>query len=148
MAKTIDNTFTQWLVEYRHYSIEVLRIILGILLFYKGYYFVENIDVIYGLIEDNLQISSFVIAHYVVAAHLVGGLMIIFGLFTRLTVAVQLPILMGAVFFINPRNIYLDTASELEYSILVLVLLIVFFFYGGGKWSLDHQIIRRKEREN
>jgi uncharacterized membrane protein YphA (DoxX/SURF4 family) len=55
---------------------------------------------------------------------------------------------MGAVFFINPRNIYLDTASELEYSILVLVLLIVFFFYGGGKWSLDHQIIRRKEREN
>lgn len=64
-----------------------------------------------------------------------------------LYVAVQLYVLLGAVFFVHLRDIFMVTASELEYSLLVLVLLIVFFVYGGGKWSADHQIIRRKEKQ-
>lgn len=135
---------TRWLVEHRHYAIEVLRIFLGILLFIKGYIFVENISEIYVLIEESTAISSFILSHYVVAAHLVGGLMLALGLLTRIAVAVQIPVLVGAVFFVHLRDIFMVTASELEYSILVLVLLIVFLIYGGGKWSADHHIIRRK----
>lgn len=144
MEKMIDNLLTRGMVEYRHHSIEVLRIFLGALLFYKGYYFVENIPEIYVMIEERIQISPFIIAHYVVAAHLVGGIMLTIGLITRVAVVVQIPILIGAVFVVHAREIFLVTATELEYSILVLVLLIVFFFYGGGKWSVDHHIIRRK----
>jgi len=145
MEKTIDNKLTRWLTEKRHYSIEILRIMLGLIMCYKGYFFVENISEFYQMIEDDLQLNSFIVAHYVVGAHLVGGLMLILGLITRLASAIQIPVLMGAVFYANARTIFLAGDTELEYSLLVLVLLIVFFFYGGGKWSIDHRIIRYKE---
>ena len=133
-----------WLVSNRHYAIEFLRIFLGGLLFIKGYFFIENINEIYGLIEENMQYSSFIIAHYVAVAHLVGGLMLLFGLYTRLATLVQLPVLIGAVFFIDAQDTMLATGSQFEYSLVVLVLLLVFMIYGGGKWSADHKIIRRK----
>ncbi|MEX0661833.1 MAG: DoxX family protein [Balneolaceae bacterium] len=136
----------EWLVNHRHYAIEFLRIFLGGLLFIKGYFFIENITEIYSLIEESMQISSFVITHYVAMAHLVGGLMLAFGLLTRLAAFVQLPVLIGAAFFVHDGNIPFVTASEFEYSLVVLILLLVFFVYGGGKWSLDHQIIRKKEK--
>lgn len=144
MGKSQDVTGTQWFVEHRHYAIECLRIFLGGLLFFKGYYFIENISEIYALIEENMQISSFIVSHYVATAHLVGGLLLAFGLLTRLAIIVQLPILLGAVFFIHEGDILLITATELEYSIVILVLLLVFLIYGGGKWSVDHHIIRKK----
>lgn len=144
METSKDPGYSQFFANNRHYAIELLRIFLGGLLFIKGYFFIEDITEIYTLIEENLQISSFVVSHYVVGAHLVGGLMLAFGLLTRLAVVVQLPVLIGAVFFIDTGDILLVTATELEYSIVILILLLVFFIYGGGKWSLDHRIIRKK----
>lgn len=131
----------------RHYAIELLRIFLGALLFMKGYFFIENINDIYGLIEENMEYSSFIIAHYVAVAHLVGGLMLAFGLFTRLASIVQLPVLFGAVFLIDSQDTMLATGSQFEYSLVVLVLLLVFLIYGGGKWSVDHKVIRKDNQE-
>ncbi|WP_340105369.1 DoxX family protein [Rhodohalobacter sp. 8-1] len=136
-----------WFVSNRHFAIEFLRIFLGGLLFTKGYIFIENINEIYGLIEENMEYSSFVIAHYVAIAHLVGGLMLLFGLYTRLASIIQLPVLIGAVFFIDTQDTMLATGSQFEYSILVMVLLLVFTVYGGGKWSADHRIIRKKKKK-
>ncbi|MEX0684536.1 MAG: DoxX family protein [Balneolales bacterium] len=132
-----------WVVVHRHYWIEGLRMILGALLFYQGYYFVENISDIYILIEDSLPVSAFIIAHYVVAGHLVGGLMLIFGLLTRLAALIQFPILLGAVFVVQNPEVF-GPSTERQYALLVLVLLIVFFFYGGGKGSVDHHLLRRQ----
>lgn len=147
MNKEESRTQKSWLVSNRHYAIEFLRIFLGGLLFIKGYFFIENINEIYGLIEENMEYSSFMLAHYVAIAHLVGGLMLIFGLYTRLASIVQLPVLIGAVFFIDTQNTMLATGSQFEYSLVVLVLLLVFMIYGGGKWSADHRIIRKKNNE-
>lgn len=135
----------EWLVEYRHHWIEGLRIILGGLLFYKGYYFVENLSEIYTMIGDSMGISPFIVAHYVVSAHLVGGVMLVFGILTRLAAFVQIPVLCGAVFFVRGEGILFGPPTELEYAILVLVLLIVFFFYGGGKWSVDCQLSKQEQ---
>lgn len=142
-----DNEFSLIDVSFknRHHAIEALRIFLGCLLFYKGFYFVENISAIYSLIEESMQISPFVLAHYVVVAHLVGGLMLAIGLLTRVAALFQLPVLIGAVVIVHARDILMVTSSELEYSLVVLVLLIVFLIYGSGRWSVDYLILKRKE---
>lgn len=140
-----EKSINAYLVETRHYWIEALRIFLGGLLFYKGYYFVENLSEIYEIIEQQMRISPFIAAHYVVGAHLVGGLMLMAGMLTRLAAAVQIPVLLGAVFFVHGREVILGANTEFEYALLILILLIVFSFYGAGKWSADHHIIRRKE---
>lgn len=146
MAQTTENSNTGWWVKYRHYWIEMLRIYLGCLLFYKGYYFVENISEIGNLIEQTLPVSPFLLAHYVVFAHLIGGLLIIFGLLTRFAVFLQIPILAGAVFFVH-GGIFFGTSTDVEYTLLVLILLIVFFFYGSGKLSIDHRLMRKKQND-
>lgn len=148
MNRTESSSQKSWLVSNRHYAIEFLRIFLGGLLFIKGYFFIENINEIYGLIEENMEYSSFIIAHYVAIAHLVGGLMLLFGLYTRIASIVQLPVLIGAVFFIDTQDTMLATSSQFEYSLVVLVLLLVFMIYGWGKWSADHRIIRKKKAGN
>lgn len=147
MEYSKDMAEKNWMTANRHYAIELLRVFLGALLFMKGYFFIENINDIYGLIEENMEYSSFIIAHYVAVAHLVGGLMLAFGLFTRLASIVQLPVLFGAVFLIDSQDTMLATGSQFEYSLVVLVLLLVFLIYGGGKWSVDHQVIRKDNQE-
>ena len=145
MQITRNITIDQVRVETRHYWIEALRIFLGGLLFYKGFYFVENISEIYAMIEQSMNISAFILAHYVVAAHLVGGLMLMFGVLTRIATAIQIPVLLGAVLFVHGREAVMGTGTGVEYALMVLILLVVFFFYGSGKWSVDHWIIRRKD---
>jgi len=147
MEYSKDMAEKNWMTANRHYAIELLRVFLGALLFMKGYFFIENINDIYGLIEENMEYSSFIIAHYVAVAHLVGGLMLAFGLFTRLASIVQLPVLFGAVFLIDSQDTMLATGSQFEYSLVVLVLLLVFLIYGGGKWSVDHKVIRKDNQE-
>ena len=146
MTATAHPPLNQRIVEKRHYWIEGLRIFLGALLIYKGYYFVENLEAIYDYIDETMPMSAFVVSHYVVFAHLAGGLMIFFGMLTRIAVLAQMPIvILGAIYFTGQGSTFFGPTAELEYSLLVLVLLIVFFFYGAGKCSVDHFILRKKQ---
>jgi len=71
-------------------------------------------------------------------AHLLGGFLIIPGLFTRLAVLVQVPILLGAIIFINTKSGNASHGNETTLSILILLMLIFFFIEGGGPLSLDN----------
>ncbi len=78
-----------------------------------------------------------IIYQYVTMVHLGGGLLIIFGLLTRIAVAVQIPILMGAVavnflFVMNSQNL-------IEASV-VLLLSLFFVIVESGKHSADYNL--------
>jgi uncharacterized membrane protein YphA (DoxX/SURF4 family) len=85
------------------------------------------------------------LAHYVIFAHILGGPLIIAGLFTRFVCLLQLPVLLGAVIFVNYPKGFLSIGSYLELwvSLLVLVALVVFMIFGAGRYSLDAK--RRKD---
>lgn len=118
--------------------LDILRIFLGIVIFAKGISFVNDRDAVADLIrQTNFQLSIWSAVHYVVFAHLVGGLFIIFGFQTRLAVIFQIPILIGAVFFVNITNGFNFLNSEFWISLVVLILLFVFLIVGSGKYSLD-----------
>jgi uncharacterized membrane protein YphA (DoxX/SURF4 family) len=68
--------------------------------------------------------------------HLVGGILILVGLFTRMAALVQIPILFGAVIFVNLKQGLYGSSSDLPFSFLILVLVIAFSFVGGGSYSL------------
>jgi putative oxidoreductase len=85
-----------------------------------------------------------VIVHYVALAHIVGGLMLAAGFFTRLGSAVQIPILIGATFFVHLSQGLVSPGQSLELSALVLFLLLVIFAFGSGRWSAD-QYLRTQE---
>jgi uncharacterized membrane protein YphA (DoxX/SURF4 family) len=88
------------------------------------------------------------VAHYVIPVHLVGGLLLAIGLLTRLAALAQMPILIGAIFYVwMPRVLVFEQRQSFEFAALVLFLLALIFVYGGGRFSVDH-LITRKERSD
>ncbi len=80
--------------------------------------------------------------HYVMMAHFVGGLLLTIGFLTRIAAFVQVPILVGAVFFVHRQDGLFALGQSLEFSALVLFLLCVFTVSGAGKLSLDNVTFR------
>jgi putative oxidoreductase len=118
----------------------LFRVILGLLLLQKGISFMSNAQ----QLENMLQQSGFstwnvFLVSYITFAHLIGGFLIVIGLFTRLAVIIQLPILIGAVFLVN-MGMPAYNVGELILSILVLLFLIYYLINGSGEYSLDHFI--------
>ncbi|MCW3116180.1 MAG: DoxX family protein [Chitinophagaceae bacterium] len=125
----------------RHHPgwMDIVRIALGIFLFYKAIDFLNNMSDLISLMSSQLSFGYFVYflaGHYVVFAHLLGGILLIFGVLTRFACLIQIPVLLGAVFFVRSYGSMLRPYSELGITILVLLLLIYFLIAGNGPWSV------------
>ena len=116
---------------------DIVRVALGLFLCYKGVDFLLNMGELIGLMTTkNFSSFAYILAgHYVVFAHIVGGILLVLGLFTRFACLIQLPILIGAVLFVNTNKDMLRPYSELLLSVLVLLLLVYFLIVGNGPWS-------------
>lgn len=117
----------------------LLRILLGIILFWKGIVFIRDTELLRTLI-DRSGIGFFTQYHdaisFIVAyLSLLCGLFIFCGLFTRTSCIVQIPILLIAILFINTSR--LDDTFEIVLSVVTLVLLIFFAIKGSGTLSAD-----------
>ncbi len=135
-------TLNKWANAHTYYPLDLLRIALGVLLFYQGVYFMSNLSLLTDLYEPIESITDNVLlVHYIAPAHFVGGVLIVFGLLTRWAVLAQLPILIGAVSinFIGE----MDT-NNLLLSSSVLLVCIFFLFYGSGKHSVDKYLKMRQ----
>lgn len=136
----------KWGNSHRPGFLDIFRIALGVFLTYKGLNFITNMDELEMTTQGvNVAFAGAALAHYVVFAHILGGPLIAFGLFTRIVSVIQLPILIGAVIFVNYPKGFLSLGNhmELEISLVVLVGLVVFIIFGAGKYSIDEK--RRKE---
>ncbi|MEO6489311.1 MAG: DoxX family protein [Ferruginibacter sp.] len=119
--------------------LDIIRVAFGLFLCYKGFDFLQNMGSLIGKMNHKMPFGAFafiLLGHYVVFAHILGGLMIAAGFFTRFACLIQLPILLGAVFFINIGGEIMRPYAELFTSILVLILLIYFLIIGNGRWAL------------
>lgn len=130
-------------------AFELLRIYLGVGLFVRGVVFISNSGAFLDVIgtSQGTWLTSIVLIHYVALAHLVGGVMIAIGLFTRAAALVQLPILVGAVFVIHLQGGLIGPAQSLEFSALVLFLLVLLFLWGSGRLSVDRHILEHPDEE-
>lgn len=118
----------------------ILRIALGLILFWKSFNFIRDTAIAQTLIEhtgvgvfsDNAKVLALVITYL----GLLCGFFIFIGLFTRIASAVQIPVLIVAVFFVNIKNID-ENKFELFLSVITLLLLILFAIKGSGVFSAD-----------
>ncbi len=148
MLMSVITDVERWGNSHRPAFLDLFRILLGLFISYKGFYFITHMPELEMTTAGiNTYFAGAVLAHYVVFAHILGGPMIIFGLYTRIVSFVQLPILVGAVFMVNYPKGYLSIGQHLELwvSIAVLVALLVLMVFGAGNFSIDAK--RRREME-
>lgn len=127
--------------------VDFIRIALGIFLCYKGFDYLNNLGVLNSLIAANTSFDSLgilLLGHYIVFAHLVGGFLLVLGMLTRFACLIQIPILIGAVIFINTSDGIFRPYSELLLSILILLLLCYFLVAGNGKLAVKWPEEERK----
>ena len=134
-------TFQQihrWSLTHHPRWLVVIRVALGLCLFVKGIFFLVNTATLEELVKGSLVAnrSDWVVIG-ITWAHLLGGFLIIIGLLTRWAVVLQIPILMGAIIFINTQREAFGT-FELPFALIVLLLLMFFLVEGGGPLSLDN----------
>ena len=141
----------EWSNKHHPKWLVVLRIVLGLCLFLKGFGFIQNSVELTGYFSETSYFQKATWLNTVIPwVHLLGGSMIIVGLFTRLWTLVQIPILLGAVFFINTKTGVFAGESDLMFPVIILILLVFFFIEGGGPISLDYYFRNYKKinREN
>ncbi|EZH74522.1 DoxX family protein [Aquimarina atlantica] len=131
-------SLNKWANAHTYYPLDLLRIALGVFLFIKGINFISNSQILVDLIKPVQNLAgAMIIIHYVAPAHLIGGLLISFGLLTRWSVTAQLPLLVGAVLinFVGEMNV-----ANLVIASIILLLCVFFLFYGSGKHSVDYYL--------
>src|SRR5258705_8597509 len=119
----------------------IFRVALGLILFWKGISFIHDSLSLQAMVkiagismfDKNEGVVAFIITYF----NLLGGLLIAAGLFTRWASILQIPILIGAVFFVNARAGMNEDNYELILSGIVLILLVVFVIKGSGVISAD-----------
>lgn len=123
--------------------LDIVRVLLGIFLLLKGLGFMDNTANLKALIENQSDIDVepgllMALVYYVTFVHLVGGALIALGILTRFSSIMQIPVVFGAVFFINILQSPFNT--DLALSIVSLLLLIIFTVVGSGRWSLENYL--------
>ncbi|HEY4618667.1 MAG TPA: DoxX family protein [Flavobacterium sp.] len=132
----------KWANAHTYITLDLLRIALGVFLFMKGISFITNIQYLSDLISpiDKIGGGMFLI-HYIAPAHMVGGIMIAFGLLTRWAIIAQLPILIAAIVVNFMGEMH---QQNLLLAFIVLVVCVFFLFYGSGKHSADYYFKMQK----
>lgn len=129
-------SLNKWANARTSYPLDLLRIALGVFLFIKGTTFITGGHEVGDAFStlSNFTGGMFIF-HYVAAAHIMGGVMIAFGLLTRWAIWAQLPILIGAVIvsFIGEFNF-----GEFLLALITLGICIFFLVFGSGKHSADY----------
>ncbi|SDL50891.1 DoxX family protein [Pedobacter antarcticus] len=129
-----DRNHPQW--------VDYFRIALGITLIWKGVAFAMNLHAFTDLMDNaglGTAVSISLIAHTIIALHIIGGLLIALGSNTRLFCLLNIPILFTAVFFVNMPGHIMRPYSELWLSATVLIALFCFLIEGDGKLSIEYK---------
>lgn len=74
--------------------------------------------------------------------------MVVVGLVTRLAAAIQVPILLGAVFLVHLHEGFFRTEQSLELAVLELFLFGLTVVHGGGRPSVDAYLTRKFESQS
>ncbi len=144
------NEWKLWCQGHEDLFRDLVRMYLGVGLFVKGVYFMTHrseLDQLVGQI-DNAVFGQAAAAHYVIPAHLAGGLLLAIGLFTRVAALLQVPILFGAAVYVYlPKMALIEPRQSMEFTFLVLFILFLIVAYGAGRFSVDHLLWKKEQSQ-
>ncbi len=135
------NELVQKLDSKKSIGYSLIRIFLGGILFIRGWLLFSNPDAIMELAGEE---QIFLKYSFIAVAHLLGGLFIAIGYFTRIGTLIQIPIVFGAAFLIHNNDGLMMGGQSFELAALVFFLLIIYFVFGAGSYSVYHYINKKK----
>ena len=122
----------------------LFRIILGLTLFIKGINFVRNQEFLEGLISNAALLENLSFLKIVIPfIHILGGFLIIIGVYSRLMIFIQLPIIFAAIVLLLISG-GMSYYREIAFALVILILLISYLKFGDGLYSWKNLIKNEK----
>jgi putative oxidoreductase len=131
---------SNWSVAHNPKWLAFLRVALGLCLLSKGLSFLYHSISFHDLVVSSTSINQPWIDNAVIWINIIGGFFIVIGFGTRLASLIQIPIMLGAIFFVNGSAGIFSFQNSMIFSILILVLLIIFFVEGDGPISMANYV--------
>lgn len=129
-----------------HDGIAIIRIVVGVMLIFHGWQVFERQDMSgFTDLLFNLSIPyPEALAYAGKVVELVGGVFLIFGLFTRLVTALLFLTFLFITFGLGEGKIF----TENQLPFLFALVSLIFFFTGAGRLSVDYILfVNRKEEK-
>lgn len=119
----------------------LIRIFLGVALAIRGWMIVSNPS---AIAELGVTRDLFMWVSLAGIFHLLGGILLCLGSFTRLGAFIQIPILFNVIFFVYEHTGLMMGGQSLELAVLVIFLLCMYFIFGSGPLSVRDYFNRKK----
>ncbi|PVD52671.1 DoxX family protein [Terrimonas sp.] len=119
-----------------------IRIIIGLLMVYHGWEVFDKAKMVeYAKWERfNSYAAPAVMVYIGKGAELISGVLLAFGLFTRIAAVILIITMLYICFKVgNGRFWYED-----QHPFLFALLGLIYFFAGGGKYSIDNILFKKK----
>ena len=137
-----------WAEKHHPKWIDVLRILLGFILFWKGIYFIGNTKSAIEIVQFlGFGFYTMTAAHAIIGIHICCGVLIMLGLLTRIAVLIQLPVMVCNIIFVIFPNGLMSLHAETELTILVTFLLLFFLVEGSGPISVDEYLMKHPDND-
>jgi uncharacterized membrane protein YphA (DoxX/SURF4 family) len=122
----------------------VLRVILGIILFAKGISFIRDKALLENIISNTVIQEKYSLLGLIIPyIHIAGGFFIIIGLYIRLTILIQLPIIIGTIVLLFKSEATIHQ-GEIIIAAVILIMLVVQLVFGDGLYSWRNLLNKEK----
>jgi uncharacterized membrane protein YphA (DoxX/SURF4 family) len=133
--QTLFEKIDEWAEQRKMYPIDILRILFGIFIIWKGYQFGEKPETI-PLVMGRFTFLEIFLVVYIVIVQIAAGILIMVGLISRTAIICLLPILIGAVIYSTRAAVVLPYTGE-SWAVICFLLSLFFLAYGSGFFSCD-----------
>jgi putative oxidoreductase len=127
--------------KWQNEGLAIVRIITGFFMAYHGWEVLDAEKMKTYLEWDQFKTSSAsLMVHLGKAAELVGGFLLMLGLFTRPAALIIAFTMLYISFFVGTGKIWYED----QHPFLFVLLALVFFFTGAGRYSFDYLLLNKK----
>jgi putative oxidoreductase len=120
-------------------GIFLVRIIAAFLLIYHGWEVFDTTKM-QEYMKWDLFKSNTILPYIGKGAELAAGVLLLVGLFTRLSCLIIIGTFAYITFFVGNGKFWYED----QHPFLFILLALFFFFTGPGKWSVDHFLFSKK----
>lgn len=131
-----QDNWTRW----SPHVLSIVRIILALLFFEHG------LSKLFGFPQSVPPPALFSMAWFAGAIEFVGGSLLAIGLFTRVSALIMSGEMAFAYFISHAPHSFFPILNRGDSAILYCFIFLYFAFAGGGPWSLDAVLARRRSR--
>lgn len=125
-----------------HHGLVIIRIFTAVMIIYFGMeiFYPSDMENHFAFLRDIHFPLAVPMAYVAKVCELIGGLLLLVGLFTRIAVVPLMIIMWVIIIGMGKGNIF-----QMSGPFLFFLLFLNFFFLGGGNWSLDNRLFKRTQ---